>query len=445
MKRVDHPLRMPAPGLAAASDDTRGHIRAGWLVIGAGVLGFLLWAAFAPLDKGVPVPGTVTVTGNRKTVQHPTGGIVEQILVRDGDTVKAGSTVIRMNDTQARARAEALRIQLATAQATESRLVAERDGTAQARYPDVLLAQRGQPAVAAALLLQDQLLASRRQALQGELAGLQETVGGMALQLDALREAKAQKVAQADALKEQLAGMRDLAREGYVARNRLLDLERLFAQVSGSLSEDIGRIGLMHKQILELKLRGATRREEYQKEVRTQLAETQLNAASLGSQLRAAEFDLANTLVKAPADGTVVGLNVFTAGGYVAAGAPLLDVLPAREPLRVEASVPVHLIDKLHPGLPVELMFVAFNQNRTPKLPGTVTLVSADRLVDDKTGTPYYRIEASVSPQAAAGLAGRQIRPGMPVEVFVKTGERSLMSYLLKPVLDRAHTALAEE
>jgi protease secretion system membrane fusion protein len=301
--------------------------------------------------------------------------------------------------------------------------------------------------VADILALQDSLLASRRASLQNELGAVDESIAGLKDQIRGLQASRDSKKEQVDLLKEQLAGMRDLAKEGYVARNRLLELERTYAQLNGSISEDIGNIGRAQRQVGELQLRKLQRVQDYQKEVRTQLTDVQKEAESQGARLQAQQFDLANVEVKSPADGTVVGLAVFTPGGVVAPGFRMMEIVPTRDPLVVEGQLPVNLVDRVHPGLKTELIFSAFNANRTPHIEGEVEQVAADRTVDERSGNAYYRVRVKVTPKGATTVAEHrlEIRPGMPVELFVKTGERTMMNYLLKPVLDRARSALTEE
>jgi protease secretion system membrane fusion protein len=370
------------------TDETH-HARMGWWIVIVGVGGFMLWASLAPLDKGVPLSGTVAVASSRKAIQHPTGGIIEEILVKEGHTVKAGQILITMNATQAKALAEISRVQYFTARAVEARLTAERDGAGSIRFPSEMEDAMDDPRVMANINLQNQLFVSRRNAIQGELR----------------------------ILKEQLDSMRDLADEGYVARNRMLDIERLYFQ----------------------------QKQSYQKEVGTQLAEAQKEAEGLRTRLVSQDFDLANVEVRAPVDGTVVGLSVFTRGGVIAPGFKLMEIVPSEDALVVEGQVPVHLIDKVHPDLKVELIFSAFNQNLTPHVPGIVTHVSADRLIDEVSRLPYYQIKAKVAPEGMKMISNLQVRPGMPVELFVKTGERTLLNYLLKPILDHIKMAMTEE
>jgi len=427
--------------------DPTSYSRVGWLIVLLGVGGFLLWALLAPLDKGVPLQGTVAKEGNRKTVQYQAGGTIKRILVQEGTHVKAGQVLVEMNDVVARSQLETARAQYIASRATEARLLAERDGAKSITFPEELTALTTDPRAVESMALQRQLFTTRQLSLQSELAAYDENIAGLKLQTSGLDESRNSKKEQLAMLKEQLAGMRDLAKEGYVARNRLLDLERTYAQINGSISEDIGNIGRGRRQVTEISLRRAQRMQEYQKEVRTQLADVQKEAEALSSRLRALEYDTNNTLVRSPVDGIVVGLNVFTNGGVVPAGAHMMDVIPAGDELIVEGQLPVNLVDRVHEGLPVELMFSAFNTNKTPHIAGVLTQVAADRTVDEKTGAAFYRVKAKVTPEGARVIAEKKldILPGMPVEVFVKTGERSMMSYLLKPVYDRAQTSMSEE
>ncbi|SES23209.1 HlyD family type I secretion periplasmic adaptor subunit [Pseudomonas sp. NFPP19] len=438
------PVAGPAASNVLSLDD-RKYSRLGWLLVLGGFAGFIGWAALAPLDKGVAVSGKVMVSGHRKTVQHQSGGIVERIEVKEGDRVSAGQVLLRLNETPLRTQMQSLRSQYLGSLASEARLNAERDGASDIVFDPQLQALASEPDVAASLSLQRQLFSSRRQALSMEQQGIAETIAGSEAQLRGTRDSQASKLAQRRALNEQLQGLRELARDGYIPRNRLLDSERLYAQIDGSIAEDFGRIGQLQRQILELRLRIRQTTEDFQKDLRSQLADTRVRTEDLRNRLASAEFELANSQVRAPAAGVVVGLEVYTEGGVIKPGQPLMDIVPQDEPLLVEARVPVQLVDKVHPGLPVELMFSAFNQSTTPRVPGEVTLVSADRQVDERTEEPYYTLRATVSAQGMQQLQGLQIRPGMPVEAFVRTGERSMLNYLFKPLLDRTHMALVEE
>lgn len=426
------------------TDDT-AYTKLGWWIVLAGFGGFILWATFAPLDKGVPISGTVTVSSHLQAVQHQTGGIIDSILVREGDHVKVGQVLVRMNDVQIKTKAEITRNQLYTARAVEARLLAERDGSNEIIFPDELLVLHSDNRIANNVLIQNQLFTARKLALQHELAALDESISGFKFQLRGLEATRSSKNQQLALLKEQLDNLRDLAQDGFVPRNRVLETERTYTQLQGEISSDTGNAGRIQRQIAELEQRRIHRLQEYQKEVRQQLSDIKKEADALSSHLQAQEFELANVEVKAPVEGTVVGMNVFTESGVIGPGFKLMDIVPSDDVLVVTGQVPVHLIDKIYVDLPVDLIFTALNQKKTPQIPGVVTQVSADRLIDERTGLPFFNIKAKVTQEGMKQLADQQIRAGMPVEVFIKTGERSLMSYLFKPILDRAHSALSEE
>ncbi|PTN12116.1 HlyD family type I secretion periplasmic adaptor subunit [Nitrosomonas aestuarii] len=435
----------PTDQSSEVKTDETVHARLGWWIVLVGVGGFVLWAFFAPLDKGVPLSGTVTVDTNRKAVQHRTGGIIDEIYVKEGDHVEAGQVLARMNDVQVMAQAEITRAQLITARTMQARLIAERDEKNVIQYPDNLLAAQDDPRISNNILTQNQLFNSRQLAMQHEMAALDENVAGLTVQLRGLEASRSSKKQQLVFLQEQLTSLRELAKDGFVPRNRVLDLERTHVQLNGEISAETGEIGRIQRQIAELKQRRIQRFQEHQKEVRQQLSDIQREVDSLSSQLIGQEFELANVLVKAPVEGIVVGMNVFTQGGVISPGFRLMDIVPSDDPLMITGRVPVHLIDKVHPGLHVDLIFSAFNQNITPNIPGEVLQVSADRLTDERTEEPYYQLRVRVTPEGMQLLTHHQVRAGMPVEIFVKTGERSLMNYLFKPILDRLHASMSEE
>jgi len=427
--------------------DARAFSRIGWIVVLVGFGGFLLWALLAPLDKGVPLSGTVASESNRQAVQHLTGGTVQELLVRDGDVVKKGQVLVRMNPIVAKSQAEITESAYLSALANVARLTAERTGAKTIKFPEELEKRRNEPRISELMSSQNLLLASRQGSLENELGSVEASIEGLKMQITGLQESRDSKKEQVEFLKEQLGGMRDLAKEGYVARNRLLELERTYAQLGGAISEDIGNIGRAQRQVIELTMRRAQRRQDYQKEVGSQLADFQKELEGQHARLVAQRFELSNVEVRSPADGVVVGMAVFTNGGVVPSGFKMMDIVPSNAPLIVDGQLPTNLVDKVHPGLPVELIFSAFNSNKTPHIDGELLYISADRSVDEKTGMPYYKVHVKVSPEGEKKVAAHKmdIRSGMPVELFVKTGERTMMSYLLKPIMDRAHSALSEE
>ncbi|SFA58189.1 HlyD family type I secretion periplasmic adaptor subunit [Metapseudomonas otitidis] len=423
-------------------DDHRPARLGRWLVL-AGFGGFLLWAALAPLDKGVAVSGSVVVAGHRQAVQHPTGGVVARLLVHDGEAVSAGQVLLTLDATRPRAERDTLRQQYRDAQAAAVRLAAETEGQAQLRFPPSLPAD--DPDMQASQALHQQLFASRREAQRLQQAALREGLAGARAHLAGLESAQRYRREQREALLQQLQGLRGLAQEGYIPRNRLLENERLLAQLDGELGEAVGAIGHAHQQVQELGWRERQQAEEYRRDLHQQQVDNRLRLGELASRLASAEFELVHTEVRAPVAGTLVGLAVFTPGGVIAPGQQLMEVVPRDAPLLVDARAPVELVDRLRPGLPVELLFAAFNQSSTPRVPGELVLVSADRLLDEQTREPYYQVRIRVSEDGARQLAGLDIRPGMPVQAFVRTGERSLLNYLFKPLADRLHLALSED
>ncbi|MAX50827.1 MAG: hemolysin D [Methylophaga sp.] len=427
------------------STDIKKYTRMGWLIVLAGFGGFLIWALLAPLDKGVPLNGKVSVATNKKAVQYQNGGTVDAILVKEGSKVKAGDVLVRMNNVQAKADAETNRVQYYIAKATEARLIAERDDQDQIAFPAMLSDMSDNPRVMSYLETQKEVFLSRRNTLHSELSAISENINGLISQTKGLQASRKNKEEQLTYINEQLEGIRELEKEGYVARNRLLELEQTAAQINATISEDIGNIARAQSQVSELKLSRLRRQQEYKEQVREQLSEVQKQVDALASQLTGLDYDLEKVLVRAPASGIVVGLKVFTEGAVVAPGFNMMDIVPSEDSLVVEGQLPVHLIDKVRAGLPVELMFTAFNRNLTPHVPGEVTQISADRLIDEITGEPYYQLIAKVSPEGIEMMPDLTVKPGMPVEMFVKTGERTMMNYLLKPFIDRLKLSMTEE
>jgi membrane fusion protein, protease secretion system len=425
--------------------DLSKYIRMGWWIIFAGLGTFLLWASFAPLDKGVPLSGTVAVASNKKAIQHETGGTVEAILVKEGDVVKAGDVLVQMNNVQAGANAEATRGQYIVERTKQAGLEAARDSASDVVLPTEFAGMESDPRVIENLALQKQISSSQQSAIRNELSAIDENIAGLASQMHGLQESVASKQQQKTLLTEQLSGMRDLAKEGYLASNRVLESEQTLAAINANISADLGNIGRAKRQVAELGMQKVQRQQEYQKEVRTQLSEAEKQANALQNQLKGLDRNVQNIEVKAPVAGTVVGLNVFTKGAVVSPGFKLMDIVPKEDNLVIEGQLPVHLVDKVYSGLTVNLMFTAFNRNETPHIPGVVTNVSADRFVDEKTGQPYYKVTSKVAPEGMKLITSLKIRPGMPVEMFVKTGERTMMNYLLKPIFDHLKLSMSEE
>jgi protease secretion system membrane fusion protein len=416
-----------------------------WLVL-AGFGGFLLWSWLAPLDAGVVATGTVKVTSNRKAVQHLSGGTVEAILVREGDSVKKGQEVVRLDSLRALAEQGAVSAQYIVSKTVENRLEAERDDRDVVNYDPELFKRFGNDhRLLAAMDLQQRLLDTRRAGLAGEISILQENLAASAVQLKGLQQVYGARASQINFLNQELKGTRVLAAEGYVPRNRLLELERSNADLSAGQAENLNNIARVRSQTTEIKLRILQRQHDYLKEVESQLTDTAKENTTLADRLRALDYEVTHTVIRSPIDGMVQSLSIATVGGIIQPGFKIMEIVPDNEPLQVDAMIPVQAIDKMVPGLAVDIAFPAFNHAQTPNIPGRVKTVSADRLMDEESKQPFYLAQVEVTPDGMNLLGSNHIRPGMPASVTIKTGERNMMSYLLKPMLDRVDSSFKEQ
>lgn len=426
--------------------DVKRPVRYGLLLILLGFGGFLGWSGLAPLDAGIVSSATVNVTNNRKTIQHLSGGYVDAILVREGQRVTEGQELLRLDATQATAEQGVVSTQYIIAKTVEDRLQAERDGLDDVHFDPALLQRfAGDPRLESATALQRQLFFTRRSTLIGEMNILSEKLSGAEERLKGLEQILSIRQGQLSNYRQELSGVRTLAAEGYVPRNRLLELERSAAEINSSRAENLTEMGRTRSEIAELKLQMLQLEQKYHQEVESRLTDQQKETASLFDRLRALDYQVNHTVIRSPIDGFVLGLNVSTVGGVIQSGAQIMDIVPENEPLQVDAMIPVQGIDRLEPGLPVDIAFPAFNHAQTPNIPGQVITVSADRLMDKDSGQPYYLAEVEVLPEGMELLGSNRIRAGMPATVTIKTGERSLLSYLMKPLLDRVDKAFKEQ
>lgn len=420
-------------------------LRWGLIVLLLGFGGFAAWAGFAPLDAGVTAEATVQVAGNRKSVQHLEGGTVDEILVKEGDQVREGQVLVRLNATRALAEQGVVSAQYLIAKITEARLLAERDG-ADAVVVDPYVAERFKedPRYASALASQERLFKTRRDALQGEIDILRENLAGAEQQLAGLEQVQKSRKAQIGYINRELSGVRELAKEGYLPRNRMFELERDAAQLQAALSNDVVEAGRTRNQIAELKLRILQRHQDDQKEVQSLLSDIQKEASALGDRLAAIDYTVRETIIRAPIGGYVQNLSIHTVGGVIGPGTLLMEVVPVDASYLVQARVPVQSIDRVSPGLDVDVMFPALNQRTIPNIPGKVLTLSADRLVDEATNMPYYLAQIEVTPEGVEQLKNETIRAGMPAAVLIRLGERTMLNYLLKPFLERLDRSFKE-
>ncbi len=420
--------------------------RAGLWALALGLAGFLAWASLAPLDEGVPSSGMVSIDTKRKTVQHLSGGLIKEVLVREGDLVKEGQLLIRLDEAVVRATFEAARQRYVGLRAMESRLLAEQRGRGQVDFhPDVVQASQQDAQMREVVYTQQQLFQSRRTALRAELQSIQENVQGQQGLIQSYEGMLESRKNQQLLLEEELTQTRDLVREGYAPRNRQLELERMRADTSTAIAELQGNTVRAKRVITELQQRAIFRQQEYRKEVETQLAEVSREVPGDAEKFRAAQDDLGRVEIKSPATGQVVGLAFQTVGGVVGPGQKLMDIVPQNQALLIEARVAPHLIDRVQQGLPVDVRFSSFAHTPQLVVQGRVVSVSGDLLVDPQTNISYYLARVAVTAAGYQQLGKRQLQPGMPVEVIFITGERSLLTYLLNPLTKRMAASMKEE
>ena len=429
-----------------ASGDTRAVARMGMWVLGLGFGGFLLWAGLAPLDEGVPTQGVVTLDTKRKTVQHLSGGIVKEVLVQEGQQVKEGEALLRLDGAVAKANYEAVRQRYLGLRAMQSRLFAEQVGSKTISFhPDVQSAMND-PLIKQQVATQQQLIQARQAALAADLQGLEENMQGLKEQLGSYQNVLVQRRNQLSLLTEELNNTRAMVKEGYAPRNRQLELERMLAESNASIADLTGNSLRISRQVAELSQRSVARKQEYRKEVESQLADVTREVQSDAEKFVAVTADLDRMEIKAPAAGQVVGLSVQTVGAVLQPGQRLLDVVPDNQTLLLEAHIPPHLIDKIQQGLLTDVRFNTFAHSPQLVVQGKVMSESGDLLSDPQNPQmSYFLARVQITPEGMKTLGTRQMQPGMPAEIVIKTGERSMLTYLLNPLLKRVAASLKEE
>ena len=429
-----------------ASSDTRAVARTGLLVLAAGFGGFLLWAGLAPLDEGVPTQGMVTLDTKRKTVQHLSGGIVKEVLVQEGQQVKEGDPMLRLDGAVAKANYEAVRQRYLGFRAMQSRLFAEQAGSDLIDFHPDVKAAMNDPLIKQQVTTQQQLIQARRAALAADLQGLVESMQGLNEQLGSYQNILVQRRSQLALLTEELTNTRGMVKEGYAPRNRQLELERMVAESNASIADLTGNSLRISRQVAELTQRSVARKQEYRKEIESQLADVTREAQSDAEKFVAVTADLNRMEIKAPANGQVVGLTVQTVGAVLQPGQKLLDLVPDNQTLLLEAHIPPHLIDKVKTGLEADIRFNSFAHSPQLVVEGKVVSISGDLLSDPQMPQyAYYLARVQVTPAGMKTLGSRQMQPGMPVEIVIKTGERSLLTYLIHPLTKRMAASMKEE
>lgn len=404
---------------------------------------FGTWATFAPLESAALAPGVVTVQSYRKTVQHLEGGIVKELLARDGDMVSAGEPLIILDDTQIRAEYGMTRSQLVAAQAMEARLQAERDRLEQIDFSDML--ENNSKRAVEAREGETQVFNARRGSRLGETAVLQKRIGQLNEQISGLQSMIQTKRSLESSYKGEISELTELLAEGFVDKQRLLEQERKLDMLRAEVADHQSEVTKTRLQISETELQILQLNKDFNSEVVAQLAEVQTKVFDLQEKMAALEDRLSRIVIRAPDDGMILGMTVHTIGGVVSPATPLLDIVPSVSDLVVEAQVSPIDIDRVSVGKDADIRFSAFNSSTTPVIKGEVVHVSADRLINEETGMPYYLARVSMTEEGAKALGSLRLQPGMPAEVLINTGERTMLQYLVQPATDAVARAMIED
>ncbi len=431
----------------ASVRDAAGSAKLGLWIIAIGLGGFLLWANIALLAQGVEGNGTVVVAGERKTVQSLSGGSVEAILVREGDYVAKDQLLLQLNTVQAQSQLDVALGQWLSARSVEARLISESQIHDNIRWPEDLLAKSADPRARMDMQLQSNMFETRRAELASRLQIIDSAADSLEEQLSSYKQIKTHLETQLNFQHKELDGLRALAAEGYVPRNRLFEAERNSAQISAQLTAGIADIGKTRQAINESKLQALQVRQAFRIEAEAQLTAISSEASSLTERIKALEFEVQNAAIRAPVAGQVINLIVHTEGGVIPAAQRLMDIVPKGSAWIIKAKFEPLVADRLQAGLPVNLRFASVTSATLPMVTGKVINVSGDQLLDEQSRLPYFAVEVEVGADAVATLLenGLDVKPGMQASVLVQTGERTFINYLLKPMTARFRSALKEE
>ncbi len=428
-----------------AQRSIRRHLVGGLATTALLVFGLGGWAATAQLAGAVIAPGQVVVDSNVKKVQHPTGGIVSELLVREGQVVQAGDVVVRLDDTITRANLGVVRKSLDELEARQARLEAERDGLGEIAFPGELLTRMDHPDVARAVGGERRLLELRRTSRAGQTMQLRERIGQLREEIQGMSMQLAAKARESELIAIELDGVRDLYRKNLVTLQRVTALERDAARITGERGQLTAAQAQAKGRISEIELQILNIDNELRSEVARELRDVQAKIVELVERRVAAEDGLKRVDIRAPQTGAVHQLAVHTVGGVVTPGEALMLIVPRSDELTVEARVMPQDIDQVRVGQAAVLRLSAFNQRTTPEIGGEVSRVSADISTDQRTGMSFYTIRVALPPAELAKLGGLKLAPGMPVEAFVRTGDRTALTYFTKPLMDGINRAFREE
>ena len=423
----------------------RRHLVAAIVVVLVLVVGVGGWAATAVISGAVVASGSLVVDTNVKKVQHPTGGIVGELRVRDGDRVHAGDIVVRLDETVTRANLAIVTKGLDELMARKARLESERDGWDTITFPAQLVAGANDPDRAAAMDSERKLFTLRKTARNGQKAQLQERVAQLGEEITGLTAQQNSKAKEITLVERELAGVRDLWNKNLVQLNRLTALEREATRLDGERGQLIASAAQAKGKIAETALQILQIDQDLASEVAKELREVDGKIGEFVERKVTAEDQLKRIDIRAPQDGTVFQSAVHTVGGVIPAGDPIMLIVPEADNLSVEVKVNPQDIDQLQLNQKAILRFSAFNARTTPEIEGIVTRISADTTTDQRTGQSYYTIRISLPVEQIERLGDVKLLPGMPVEAFVQTGDRTMLSYLMKPLHDQVVRAFREK
>jgi HlyD family secretion protein len=428
----------------SALDSIRRYIIAGSVVVLVLTCGVGVWATTTEISGALIAPGTVVVESNTKKVQHPTGGVVRELLVRDGDQVKAGDLLVRLDDTVTKANLAIVTKTLTELYARKARLSAERDGSESIKFPDELTRQADVPEVGQVVAAENRLFDLRRAARAGQKSQLQERINQANEEIVGFGAQKVAKEKEVDFINHELTGVRDLFQKNLVPITRLSQLEREATRLGGERGQLIAATAQAKGKIAELQLQIIQVDQDLSSEVAKEMREIDAKIGEFVERRVSAQDQLKRTDVHSPQDGTVFQSTVHTVGGVIPAGEPIMLIVPNADKLTVEAKVNPQDIDKVQFWQSAALRFSAFNMRTTPEIFGSVSQISADITTDQRTNQSYYTIRIALPSEQVARLGDVKLVPGMPVEAFVKTGDRTVMSYLMKPLADQFNRAFRE-
>jgi HlyD family secretion protein len=429
---------------SAAHPSIRRHIVAGSVVVAILVLGFGGWASTAQLSGALIAPGQIVVDSNVKKVQHPTGGIVGEVRVRDGDTVKEGDILVRLDETVTRANLAIVTRGLNELGARKARLEAERDNADKITFP-AYLTNSTNPDAHAIIDSEQKLFELRRTARAGQKSQLRQRIAQLHEEISGLTAQQNAKSKEIELIERELTGVRDLFSKNLIQMNRLTQLEREATRLQGERGQLIATTAQAKGKISELELQIIQIDQELSSEVAREMRDVDAKIGEFVERKVTAEDQLRRIEIRAPQDGTVFQSAVHTVGGVISAGDAIMMIVPATDTLTVEAKVNPQDINQLQIGQKAILRFTSFNQQTTPEIDGTVSRISADIATDQRTGLSYYTIRIALPPDQVALLGDVRLVPGMPVEAFVQTGDRTVLSYLMKPLTDHANRAFREK